>query len=131
MRDFSFGIKYPIDDNQVGKLIGVTKTNADRIASNIALLIATPKGTRAFNREYGFDMQKFLFEKMDDNTLKSIRISIQETIAKYFKSVSINKIDVIVNDDAMFYQFLIELKIADVGFTETRQIQINFANPNG
>ena len=62
-----YGIKFPFTDrNMEGFFVDLNSTIQDKVASEIAHVILTPKGTRLRRPEFGTDLLKYVFEPNDD-----------------------------------------------------------------
>ena len=101
-----YGIKYPFTtNNPYGYFIDLNNTMDDKVASEIAHVILTRKGTRIRRPDFGTDLIKYIFEPSDELTWEGIQTEIQDNVQKYVTNVSINSVDVIrsTTDDASIY----------------------------
>lgn len=73
-------VKFPVQ-LQRGKVTTVSGT--ENVRQSIMRLISTPKGSVFFNRAYGCDIEKMLFEVNDDLAVSMIRHFIQEAIKNF------------------------------------------------
>ena len=98
-----YGIKYPFTTNgNEGYFIDLNNTLEDRVASEIAHVILTKKGTRIRQPEFGTDLIKYVFEPNDELTWENVQAEIKETVQRYVSNVIINDVNVIKqeNDDS-------------------------------
>ena len=66
--------------------------------SDIMHVIFTPKNQRIRNPEFGSDLIKFIFAPNDSNTWSEVRNEIKNAISKYVPNVTLNDINIFVND---------------------------------
>lgn len=86
-------IKYPLqDDVESNFLFKRNKTTQEAIKSNLYFLLTTEKGSRFFNRGYGSNLRKYLFEPSDNITDFDIEQDIKNTISRYLPKLKINNI---------------------------------------
>lgn len=86
-------IKYPLqDDVESNFLFKRNKTTQEGIKSNLYFLLTTEKGSRFFNREYGSNLRKYLFEPSDSITDYDIEQDIKNTVSKYMPKLKTNTI---------------------------------------
>lgn len=87
-------IKFPLqDDSETNFFLKRTETTQDAIRSNLYFLLTTEKGSRFYNREYGSNLKKYLFEPNDNITQFDIEQDIKNTISKWLPNLNINKIE--------------------------------------
>ncbi len=119
-------IKFPItDDVQKNFLMKRNETTMDGIKSNLMLLLITEKGTRYFNRDYGTDLKRFLFEQSDEITQADIITDIKQVVKKYMPKITI---DNIVFDSINENQVLLQITFTytDDFYSESNKIEILF-----
>ena len=101
-----YGIKYPFTDNNNDELFIDLNTNGDeKVASQIAHIILTPKKTRIRMPDFGTDLIKYIFSPNDELEWGNIKEEICTSIKKYLNDVTINDVRVIMdenNDNAVF-----------------------------
>ena len=101
-----YGIKYPFTENgSEGYFIDLNNTLEDRVASEIAHVILTRKGTRIRHPEFGTDLIKFIFEPSDALTWENVSAEIKSSVQRYVTNVVIDNVDVIrsESDDSEIY----------------------------
>lgn len=119
-------IKFPItDDVKKNFLMQRNETTMDGIKSNLMLLLITEKGTRYFQRDYGTDLRRFLFEQSDEITQSDIVDDIKLVVKKYMPKITI---DNIVFDSINENQVLLTITFTytDDFYTESNKIEILF-----
>jgi phage baseplate assembly protein W len=119
-------IKFPItDDVKKNFLMQRNETTMDGIKSNLMLLLITEKGTRYFQRDYGTDLRRFLFEQSDEITQSDIIDDIKLVVKKYMPKINI---DSIVFDSINENQVLLTITFTytDDFYTESNKIEIVF-----
>jgi phage baseplate assembly protein W len=119
-------IKFPItDDVKKNFLMQRNETTMDGIKSNLMLLLITEKGTRYFQRDYGTDLRRFLFEQSDEITQSDIIDDIKLVVKKYMPKINI---DSIIFDSINENQVLLTITFTytDDFYTESNKIEIVF-----
>ena len=119
-------IKFPItDDVKKNFLMQRNETTMDGIKSNLMLLLITEKGTRYFQRDYGTDLRRFLFEQSDEITQSDIIDDIKLVVKKYMPKINI---DSIVFESIKENQVLLTITFTytDDFYTESNKIEIVF-----
>jgi phage baseplate assembly protein W len=119
-------IKFPItDDVKKNFLMKRNETTMDGIKSNLMLLLITEKGTRYFQRDYGTDLRKFLFEQSDEITQNEIIDDIKLVVKKYMPKITINSV---VFDSINENQVLLTITFTytDDFYSESNKIEILF-----
>lgn len=95
-----YGIKFPFTiNNEEGKFLDLNENLNDKVSSEIAHVILTPKNTRIRMPEFGTDLIKYIFEMNDDITWGNIKEEIKESVSKYVPGATINDINVIMRED--------------------------------
>jgi phage baseplate assembly protein W len=69
-------------------------TNIDVIISSWNNILLTPRKTHLHDPEYGSDLHKMVFEPIDDQTIDSIKIEIEDRIQQYDDRAIIDDIQV-------------------------------------
>jgi phage baseplate assembly protein W len=119
-------IKFPItDDVKKNFLMQRNETTMDGIKSNLMLLLITEKGTRYFQRDYGTDLRRFLFEQSDEITQSDIIDDIKLVVKKYMPKINI---DSIVFESIKENRVLLTITFTytDDFYTESNKIEIVF-----
>jgi len=98
--------------------------NETAIARSIRNLVLTIPGERFFNQNLGSNINKTLFENLDDITASVIKDEIQNTINNYEPRVRL--IEVIVNPNYDDNEFNVTINYRIVGIDVLPQ-QLNFA----
>ena len=91
-----YDIRYPFTvNNTEGYFIDLNSTIDDKVASEIAHVILTKKGTRIRRPDFGTDLIKYIFEPNDEMTWENIQSEIKNSVQKYVSNVTINSVDII------------------------------------
>lgn len=98
------------DKNPVTNDLLVTKNDA-AIKRSIYNLILTTPGERFFNPNIGCGVKNLLFEPLDFITASNIRDEIEYTIRAFEPRVSVQQIDVDINDNQNAFEVLINYTI--------------------
>jgi phage baseplate assembly protein W len=95
-----YSIKYPFThNNEDGRFIDVNDTLDQKIASEIAYVILTQKGTRLRRPDFGTNLIKYIFEDNMSDVWDDIKNEIITAVSSYVPNVSI--VDVGVYNDEM------------------------------
>lgn len=91
-----YNIKYPfrVDSNQ-GNFIDLNETIDDRVASEIAHVMLTRKGTRLRMPNFGTKLITYIFEPGDSMTWSDVEGDIKETVTRFVPDVMITKVNVV------------------------------------
>lgn len=121
-------IKYPIEDSvEDNFFLKRNTTTIEAIKSNILLLLTTERGTRYYNRDFGSNVQKFLFEPNDSVTQTDIEEDIKSTISKFIPQIKVNSITFNVPDNNR-NQIIVDIQFtysdANAVFRDNISIQI-------
>ena len=107
-----YDIKFPFtDNNSEGNFIDLNNTIDDKVASEIAHVILTKKGTRIRRPDFGTDLIKYIFEPNDSVTWEGVQSEIKTAVQKYVPNAVINDVAVIkssadeqtIDSDATIY----------------------------
>lgn len=105
-----YDIKFPFtSNNEDGFFIDLNKSIKDKVASQIAHLILTNKGTRLRMPDFGTNLMKFIFEQNDSLSWQGVENEIKECVSKYIPNVLINEV-VVVRDTGDDNTILIDVK---------------------
>jgi len=85
----AIGVPIPFNSPQV---FTQTYTTSDQIKSNLINFILTAKGERPLNPEFGTTIRQYLFENINNNTLRNLEDSLREELTLNFPSVTITNI---------------------------------------
>jgi len=85
----AIGVPIPFNSPQV---FTQTYTTSDQIKSNLINFILTAKGERLLNPEFGTTIRQYLFENINNNTLRNLEDSLREELTLNFPSVTITNI---------------------------------------
>lgn len=95
-----YGIKFPFtSNNEDGFFIDLNETMDEKVASEIAHLILTPKGTRIMNPNFGTNLIKYLFNPNDNESWSSVEDEIINSVNKYIPNTRIDKVTVLKQDN--------------------------------
>ena len=101
----AIGVPIPFNSPQV---FTQTYTTSDQVKSNLINFILTAKGERPLNPEFGTTIRQYLFENINNNTLRNLEDSLREELTLNFPSVTVtnikfnpqydtNAIDIVIN----------------------------------
>ena len=114
----NFGIKFPFTCNNNDELFVDLNVNGDeKIASQIAHLILTPKNTRIRMPDFGTDLIKYIFSPNDEELWDDIKEHIITSVNKYINNVTLNNINVLRdenNDNAIYVSLDYDVKTGSI-----------------
>jgi phage baseplate assembly protein W len=85
----AIGVPIPFNNPQV---FTQTYTTSEQVKSNLINFILTAKGERPLNPEFGTTIRQYLFENINNNTLRNLEDSLREELTLNFPSVTITNI---------------------------------------
>ena len=90
-----YGIKFPFTImKQDGFFVDLNSDLKDKVASEIAHVILTQKGTRLKMPDFGTDLIKYIFEPNDTLEWNTVENEIRRAVGHYVSNVSIQSVDV-------------------------------------
>jgi len=89
--------------------------------SNIVNFILTNKGERVLNPNFGSNLREFLFEDINESTLKALEIKLTNDIQNNFPNVTINSLTLNPLQDDNTIQLSLSLSVYN-GDIQTIQI---------
>lgn len=101
-----YGIKFPFTSNNNEELfIDLNKNRNDKVSSQIAHILLTPKGSRIRMPEFGTDLIKSIFSPNDELSWDDVKEEIIKSVKMYLPEVLITDINIIKdeNNDNMIY----------------------------
>lgn len=109
-----YGIKFPFTvNNEDGLFIDLNNNIDEKVGSEIAHVILTPKGTRIMKPDFGTDLIKYLFNPNDNSTWGNVEEEIKENVSKYVPNASIDSVNVVKdeeNDNAVYVDIKYSVK---------------------
>ena len=95
-----YGIKFPFTmNNNEGIYLDLNNDYHEKVASEIAHVLLTPKGTRIRMPEFGTDLIKYIFEPGDGFVWDDVKDNIKDNVTRYVPNATIKEIEVIRKDD--------------------------------
>jgi phage baseplate assembly protein W len=93
----NINIKFPLtDDISNHNFLKTNENTVDAIKSNLYLLFTTDVGTRFYNRGYGSNLRKFIFDQNDNLTELDIENEIKNIVSKKMSKINV---DMVTFDD--------------------------------
>jgi phage baseplate assembly protein W len=106
----ALGIGLPFNQPAVFSSTYFTK---DAIKTNLINYFLTNTSERYMNIGFGADLQKFIFEQINNDNLSFLKEDIQYKINKYFPTVVVNSIDISSNPDTNALHVAINYSISN------------------
>lgn len=98
------------------------KLNANSVKQAVKLLLMTNHGERPFAPFLGGNLNDFLFELSDPNTLNSIEFNVREAIRVYEPRVNFESLEVGVNPDPDYNALTITIIFQVINTNETVEL---------
>lgn len=95
-RDFeniSIGLNYPIRRSGDG-YFDKTYTSIDQVKANLINLLATRRGERIMNPEFGSNLERIIFEQSTRDIEEAITSEIENTVGRWMPQVDITNINI-------------------------------------
>lgn len=90
-----YDIKFPFTIlNRNGFFVDLNNDYDDKVASEIAHVILTQKGTRLKKPDFGTDLIKYIFDPNDSTEWNTIENEIRSAVKQYVGNASIQKVDI-------------------------------------
>lgn len=95
-----YGIKFPLTSNNLqGMFIDLNKDMTDKVASEIAHVLLTPKRSRLRMPEFGTDLMKFIFSDNVESDWDAIKNEAHSAVGRYVPNATLNEIEIIRKED--------------------------------
>lgn len=122
----SFGIKYPFQkESEDKRYFDINQDYKEKIRSDIAHLIFTPKGQRYRRPDFGTNLVKYIFEPNDTVSWDAIKEDITEQVKKYIPNVKFNNINVLKDEETGNHLYVeIEYSIVKGRYEEKDKIML-------
>lgn len=69
------------------------------ILQSIFVILNTPKGSRIWQPDFGCDLKSFLWDLLDDETLKQMEGAVENALAQWEPRISVKMVEVTKIDD--------------------------------
>ena len=90
-----YGIKFPFTiSKQDGFFVDLNNDLKDKVASEIAHVILTQKGTRLKMPDFGTDLIKYIFEPSDTLEWNTVESEIRRAVGQYVSNATIQSVEV-------------------------------------
>lgn len=119
-------MKFPFTlNNGGGFCFDLNENPKDKVASQIAHVILTPKGTRIRMPEFGTNLIKWIFEPNDQETWNGIVEEVTKAVSNYVNGTLLTKIDVVTPEEEDNSVYLdIRYSVFTNGETENNRMAI-------
>lgn len=101
-----YGIKYPFTvNNEDGLFVDLNENMQDKVGSEIAHVLLTPKKSRIMMPDFGTDLLHFIFNENNERNWEDVEDEIKDAVSKYVPNASIDSIGAVrdENDDNAVY----------------------------
>lgn len=90
-KNIAIGVSIPFN---AGGVFNSTYSTKDQIKSNIINLFLTKKGERIENPEFGTDINKLLFENINDDILSNLKEELYNSVSRFIPNITILDINI-------------------------------------
>lgn len=118
----TINIKFPLEQSDKNYLFALTDNSNDAVISNLNFFITVREGERLYNKRMGFGIEKYLFEPLDNTTLKNLKNELTSKIKDFFPQIKINRLETEVDNNSYMVSLNLEGSINGSNF----ESQINF-----
>jgi phage baseplate assembly protein W len=87
------GFSYPTGKSMQGGYFNATR-DVELVRNNLKQLISTYKGERVMLPDFGLNLNRYLFEPLDDLLFQEIREDIVLNVSKYMRNIEILKLSI-------------------------------------
>jgi len=95
-KNIAIGVSLPFN---AGGVFNSTYSTKDQIKSNIINLFLTKKGERIENPEFGTDINKLLFENINNDILFNLKQELYDSVNKFIPNITILNINITPEPD--------------------------------
>jgi phage baseplate assembly protein W len=95
-KNIAIGVSLPFN---AGGVFNSTYSTKDQIKSNIINLFLTKKGERIENPEFGTDINKLLFENINNDILSNLKQELYNSVNKFIPNITILNINITPEPD--------------------------------
>lgn len=117
----TINIKFPLEQSNKNYFFALTDNTNDAIISNLNFFITLREGERLYNKRMGFGIDRYLFEPLDDITVKNLKNELTSKIKDFFPQIKINKLETEVDNNS--YMVSLNLEGSVNGSSFESQIQ--------
>lgn len=96
-KNIAIGVSLPFN---AGGVFNSTYSTKDQIKSNIINLFLTKKGERIENPEFGTDINKLLFENINNDILSNLKQELYDSVNKFIPNITTLNINITPEPDA-------------------------------
>ena len=99
-----------------------TYTTAQATKNNLLNFLLTGQGVRYLNTTFGFGLQSYIFEQLNESTVNALEQDIQTAITQLFPTVTVNNLTINLLQDSN--QLDIKLTFTIAGQEDTLNITL-------
>jgi phage baseplate assembly protein W len=101
-----------------------TYTTKDQIKSNLINYFLTNKGERVFNPFFGANLRARLFEQITAGNANTLKKQVEDDLKTFFPLVSIQKLEVINNEDENSFTVALTYNVVNFGISDTINLTV-------
>tara|TARA_E500000318_G_scaffold24677_1_gene24806 strand:+ start:2564 stop:2974 length:411 start_codon:yes stop_codon:yes gene_type:complete len=118
----AIGIKLPFSGNAV---FNSTFTSKEAVKTNLINFLLTGKGERVFNPEFGSGLRELLFENINEDSINTIKLVIEEGLDLFFPNLILNEFNLNSNPDSNSVNLYLNYSIDSTNIDD--EVVINIA----
>ena len=120
----SIGIKFPFRETQQGGIIGVTKTEQEKIQSNLIAFLTLQKGQRVMHNDLYSPLYDFIMETWDEITESDLSDALLLSLEKFFIEIKTKTIVFDFNEEKNLLNIKITYEIIDLNVQDSVEIAL-------
>ena len=108
-------ISFPIIDDEKNNLFKVVEITKEKLISKLYLLLLTDSGSVYYNREFGTNLRRYMFEPNDNVTSEDIQKEITSKVNKYIPELRIRNVEInpITDDNLNKFEMVVKFVYSD------------------
>lgn len=110
----SIGVKFPFKETEQGGIIGVTKTEEEKIQSNLISFLTTQKGQRVMHNDLYSPLYDYLLETWDEIAESNLHDAINQSLEKFFPEIKVKYVEFDFNENDHLLNIKISYIIIDL-----------------
>jgi len=120
----SIGIKFPFKETEQGGMFGVTKTEEEKIQSNLNAFLTLKKGQRVMHNDLYSPLYNYVLETWDEISESSLNEELLQSLEKFFPEIKTKQIVFDFNEDIHLLTVTITYLIIDLKVENSVEISL-------
>jgi phage baseplate assembly protein W len=120
----SLGVKFPFQETEQGGIIGVTKTEEEKIHSNLVAFLTMQKGQRVMHNDLYSPLYDYLLETWDEISESSLNDALIQSLEKFFPEIKTKNINFVFDEGTNLLTITITYLIIDLKTEDSVEISL-------